>query len=457
MKNKIFLIVIILIGLSSTIYSQTLFRNSIFLHRSVGNHIYSHPNASTSVPTEITSYNSTNSYTGDEVVRMDIREFPIAYNGGTVSNQWYQWHLIFDKVNTDDDLYGDYLDTETYSLIILKTCFYSSEYAGVGQASDTTNHPEYLTIYNDKWHWRSIIKIMESYPNKFFVIWTNAPLLDAVSTQQNADYADWFCTWAKDTLAAGLDATYGAFPENVYVFDYFHKLADVNHYLPVAYADGPSDSHPNADASELIAPLFVQETFDAAIAYEEGSVPVELTLFSGYYEDGAVNLQWVTATEINNFGFEVERRDDYSSYQTIGFVNGNGTSTNRVTYNFVDKNLSANRYYYRLKQIDLDGTFEYSNELEIDFNTLTTYSLEQNYPNPFNPSTEINFTLAKSGNVTLKVYDSLGSEMETLVDGFMNSGKHSVKFNAKGLTTGIYYYRIKAENFTSTRKMLLIK
>ncbi|MBK7499003.1 MAG: T9SS type A sorting domain-containing protein [Ignavibacteriales bacterium] len=265
-----------------------------------------------------------------------------------------------------------------------------------------------------------------------------------------------FNKWMTDTLQAGLDS-YGAFPPNVKIFDFFNLLKSPNsNYMDPIYRDSPTDYHPNALASSLVAPILVQQMFDAAIAYE-GIVPVELTSFTGDYEDGVVKLKWITATETNNSGFEVERRNDYSAYESIGFVNGNGTSTNRVTYNFVDDNLSSNRYYYRLKQIDLDGTFDYSNEVQIEIDALMNYQLYQNYPNPFNPSTEIYFTLAKSGNVSLKVFNSLGSVVATLIDGYMESGKHSIKYITKDSSSGIYFYKLKADNFTSTRKMLFIK
>ncbi len=190
-------------------------------------------------------------------------------------------------------------------------------------------------------------------------------------------------------------------------------------------------------------------------------IPVELTLFNGDYEDGVVNLTWITATEINNFGFEVERRDDYSSYEPIVFVNGNGTSTNRVTYNFVDRNITSNRYYYRLKQIDLDGTVEYSNEVKIDIYALNDFQLFQNYPNPFNPSTIIQYTIAGKQFVSLKVYDVLGNEVATLVNEYKNQGSHEVEFNlvssSKNPASGIYFYQLKVGELSQTRKMILIK
>src|SRR5690606_1200453 len=131
------------------------------------------------------------------------------------------------------------------------------------------------------------------------------------------------------------------------------------------------------------------------------------------------------------------------------------TETNN--YTFVDNITAEGKSYYRLKQIDLDGTFSYSNEVEVEITAPKTYSLEQNFPNPFNPETEITFSLAKSDNVTLKIYNILGSEVATLVNGFMEAGKHSVRLKASNLTSGVYLYTIKSANFTATRKMILMK
>ena len=190
-----------------------------------------------------------------------------------------------------------------------------------------------------------------------------------------------------------------------------------------------------------------------------GIIPVELTSFTAIAKDENVLLNWITSTETNNMGFDIERRSTKSNsgWQKLGFINGKGTTTEKSNYSFVDKNPAEGKSYYRLRQIDFDGTSKIYNSVEVDFETVKEYSLSQNYPNPFNPSTEINYTLTKSGNVTLKVYNLLGSEIATLVNGFMEAGKHSVKFDANDITSGIYFYTIKADNFTSTRKMILMK
>jgi len=192
-----------------------------------------------------------------------------------------------------------------------------------------------------------------------------------------------------------------------------------------------------------------------------GIVPVELSSFTAVAQDENVLLNWVTSTEINNLGFEVQKKffaeNQKSEWGTIGFVNGNGTTTEKSDYSFMDKNPIDGKSFYRLKQIDYDGSFKIYNSVEVDYQTVKEYSLAQNYPNPFNPSTEINYTLAKSGNITLKVYNLLGSEIITLVDGYMEAGKYSIRFDGEDITSGVYFYTIKTDDFTSTRKMMLMK
>jgi len=187
------------------------------------------------------------------------------------------------------------------------------------------------------------------------------------------------------------------------------------------------------------------------------TIPVELTLFDGYYEDGVVKLKWITATETNNFGFEVERRNDYSTYESIGFVNGNGTSTIRVTYNFIDENLGSNRYYYRLKQIDLDGTFEYSNEVEIEIDSLNDFQLYQNYPNPFNPSTKIKYSIPHNSFVKITLHNILGSEIRTLVNKEVQVGSYELSVDGSNLASGTYFVKMISQSNQQTIKISLIK
>jgi photosystem II stability/assembly factor-like uncharacterized protein len=190
-------------------------------------------------------------------------------------------------------------------------------------------------------------------------------------------------------------------------------------------------------------------------------IPVELTSFTASVLDGKINLTWSTSSEINNSGFEIERKkitDDPENYwEKIGFVDGKGTTTEKQIYNFLDLPVEYGSYSYRLKQIDFDGTTEFSEEIEVDFIAPSEFQLKQNYPNPFNPSTKISWQIAKSSFVVLKIYDLLGNEVVTLVNEEKPAGIYEVEFDASSLSSGTYFYRLTSENFSQTKKMSLIK
>ncbi|HMN16903.1 MAG TPA: YCF48-related protein [Ignavibacteriaceae bacterium] len=190
-------------------------------------------------------------------------------------------------------------------------------------------------------------------------------------------------------------------------------------------------------------------------------IPVELINFSAEQIENKILLKWITATETNNSGFQIERQEAKKSriedWKNIGFVNGNGTTTEPRLYSFVDENLSAGKYQYRLKQTDFDGSFEYSNTIEVEISIPTRFSLNQNFPNPFNPSTIIKYSLKDDGRVSLKIFNSLGEEVRTLVNEIKPAGNYEVEFNASELPSGIYIYSIQAGEFISSKKMILLK
>ncbi|MDT3695140.1 MAG: T9SS type A sorting domain-containing protein [Ignavibacterium sp.] len=188
------------------------------------------------------------------------------------------------------------------------------------------------------------------------------------------------------------------------------------------------------------------------------TVPVELASFSAEVNGNNVLLSWITASEINNQGFHIERRDNKNEeWKNIDFVNGNGTTTEPQSYSFVDENLSTGKYQYRLKQTDFDGTFEYSNTIEVEVSIPTRFSLNQNFPNPFNSVTSIQYAIANKQFVTLKVYDILGKEIATLVNENKEAGNYSVDFNAAELPSGVYIYQLSTAGFTQIKKMILTK
>jgi hypothetical protein len=157
-------------------------------------------------------------------------------------------------------------------------------------------------------------------------------------------------------------------------------------------------------------------------------VPVELTSFTASVSGNSVTLNWATATELNNSGFEVQRSATENTWEKIAFVKGFGSTTETKNYSFLDNNLAAGQYSYRLKQIDYDGTSELSDVVNVEVINPVQYALSQNYPNPFNPSTTINFTLPEASNVTLKIFNTLGEEVSVLVNRVMEAGTHNVNF-----------------------------
>ncbi len=199
-----------------------------------------------------------------------------------------------------------------------------------------------------------------------------------------------------------------------------------------------------------------------AIIEDTVTVPVEFTQFSASVYSGNVMLEWETSTETNNLGFEIERVSSlttplFNEWIRIGFREGHGTTTEQHNYSFTDEELLSGVYQYRLKQIDYDGSFKYLGIVELNLIALNDFRLEQNYPNPFNPSTTISYQLPEAEFVTVKIFDTIGNEVKTIVKENKPAGVHEVNFDASQLSSGIYLYRIDAGTFHQSKKMLLVK
>ena len=192
-------------------------------------------------------------------------------------------------------------------------------------------------------------------------------------------------------------------------------------------------------------------------------VPVELKSFTGSYIDQSVKLNWSTATELNNNGFEIQRSIKNGNFVKVGFVNGKGTTTEVTNYSYVDKNISPQtEYAYRLKQIDFDGNYSFSDVINLGESLPVSLVLDQNYPNPFNPVTNISFVLPSKSNVTLDIFNLIGQKVMTLVQGNLEEGKYSYSVNALNFSSGVYIYALSsvdANGVTSviSRKMTLLK
>jgi len=281
MKRLILTLALLIAGMSCA-FSQDYFRNGMFLNHSTGLCIWD-PNpyggSTTTIPDQLHLCNTAHRYTGNDSISME--EYWWDEPG---DNEW----STLDPFFMGDTAFSNGISPQFsisyclnhYKILVVKSCFPSSNLAEWGHASDTLD-PTYKSVYNNKWHWRHMVRAMQYHPDNFFVIWTNASLASAVTTPEEATLSRSFCLWAKDTLAAGIDPVFGAFPANVYVFDYFGKLTDANGYMLPQFA-APDWSHPGGTATDLVAPQFVSEIFDHAIAFE--------TLFGTTFETNPVNL-----------------------------------------------------------------------------------------------------------------------------------------------------------------------
>jgi lysophospholipase L1-like esterase len=224
--------------------------------------------------------------------------------------------------------------------------------------------------------------------------------------------------------------------------------------------DASHNVHPNVSGYKKMADVW----FDELKYVIENILPVELTSFTGFGTNSGVTLNWKTATEVNNFGFEIERKlienksvQNSSDWETIGFVEGYGNSNSPKSYSFLDKRLvGSNCFYYRLKQIDNDGQYEYSQIIEVEL-TPNEFELKQNYPNPFNPATTIEYYIPEKEFVNLSIFNSLGEKVRTLVNKEQAQGNYKIEFNAGDLSSGVYYYKIAAGTNLDIKKLVLLK
>lgn len=222
----------------------------------------------------------------------------------------------------------------------------------------------------------------------------------------------------------------------------FHSVPDGNYWVSVQAVD---------------AGFQTSEFSEEILITVNQAVPVVLATFNVAVTQQTVTLNWTTRTETANAGFNIQRQiagDD--SWQSVGFVQGNGTTTDPRTYQFSDKPGNGS-FRYRLEQVDLDGSVNYSSVLEVVINKPAVFALEQNYPNPFNPSTRINYSIATPGQVNLSLYDVLGRKVQELVNEQKPAGSHFFDLDARQLSSGVYFYRLESGSFSQIRKMTLVK
>jgi Secretion system C-terminal sorting domain len=262
-----------------------------------------------------------------------------------------------------------------------------------------------------------------------------------------ASFSYAYDTWIENEVIVDLDADWAElFIDGTMIYAWQWSLSS-----------GGTGGINQLGANDFYADPTMMYYFDDYVVTDLTIIPVELTSFIATDKNGQVVLNWTTATELNNQMFEIERRSSETQYITIGYVDGYGTTTEPQEYSFVDNSSLTGTFFYRLKQIDFGGRYEYSDEIEIDVTGPLSFTLEQNYPNPFNPSTSIKYAIPEGGFVALDVYNLLGEKVASLVNGVQEAGRYEVNFDASNLASGIYVYSLKSGSLNLVKKMILMK
>lgn len=267
-------------------------------------------------------------------------------------------------------------------------------------------------------------------------------------------------TWYRLILSVDNGNFFRAYINGSLVFEHNVRPIDHERYslAPTIHFFGDDDGDDGSiDVAELaIWDYPLSEAEVSALGGVGIILPVELTSFKASLTDGVVNLQWATETELNNYGFEIERKDINRDWEKLGFVKGNGTTSTTNNYSFIDKPQLAQKYFYRLKQVDFNGSFYYSDIVEITILPVE-FKLYNNYPNPFNPSTKIGFNLPTDAFITLKIYNSVGELVAEIMNENKTAGFHQITFDANSLPSGIYFAELKANSTVQRIKMMLVK
>jgi uncharacterized membrane protein len=297
-------------------------------------------------------------------------------------------------------------------------------------------------------------------------IWTATTGMQHV-VADSSDYDQGYSLGVSDdgTIVGWVDPIGGGFnyqafikkpnwPDIVYLSNYIIDSLGITGYSDYYFAFGQAISADgNIIGMTAYTPLGEAR---ALLLVVNEPVPVELISFTASANNSIINLNWSTATELNNSGFEVQRKAGTSDWNSVGFIVGFGTTTNQNNYSYTDQSPVLGNSIYRLKQIDYYGTFEYSQEVEVEL-VPSEYVLKQNYPNPFNPTTTINFNIPKEDFVNVTIFNSLGEKVATLLDGMMSTGSHSLTFDANGFASGLYILKMTSGSFSNSIKMNLMK
>jgi uncharacterized protein (TIGR03790 family) len=301
-------------------------------------------------------------------------------------------------------------------------------------------------------------------PRNFWAAGAIAETYVSTSGRTFNDPATYGQSLIADIIAEGVTGAKG------YVYEPYSSSMAVVWLLFDRYVSGYNLAESFYSASRSLSWMDVIIGDPKATVIPGGSLPITLASFDVQMSGTAAELSWMTISEINNLGFEIQRRiegeTEFASLPGV-FIPGNGTTIEPQFYSYTDSTVPTGTVYYRLRQIDLDGTSHYSEAVSIQNTPVMSAGderlgaqelrLEQNFPNPFNPSTEIRFSLPNNGRTSLKIYNSIGQEVATLIDGELSRGSHSIPFNGANLASGVYFYRLQTDETSAMQKMILSK
>ncbi|GAB4286836.1 MAG: hypothetical protein Kow0098_02530 [Ignavibacteriaceae bacterium] len=396
------------------------------------------------------------------------------FNGWDVTDQ------LYDDGTNGDPVAGDGIYSK--SVVIATAGRYEWKVATADWSTSYPSSNSWLKVDNDN---TEVLFTFDT--NSYSDIWLPAtnivncsdqipPTNDVVAV---GDHNGWNNAGSEVMHDDGLDGDWLA-GDGIYAYHYVVPTAGTYNWKPTWSgtwdAWGSDNRSINAEnvvyttSSDNEDVYFYLDVNTGRVTTASSPLPVELVSFTASVSGNVVLLNWKTASETNNSGFEVQRKKSgvknlETGWEAIGFVQGYGTTTEPKSYTYTDDLAPlaglSQTFYYRLKQIDYDGTFEYSEIAEVDINQLKEFALEQNYPNPFNPSTQIRFSLPEQMKIRLNIYNSLGELVYTLADGVFESGNHQIEFNTEklkaGLPGGLYIYRLESAGFNHSKKMLLLK
>jgi hypothetical protein len=428
----------------------------------------------------------------------DARRLPnnnlTIFDNGNLSSPQYSSAIEYqmDEQNKTVTRVWDYSDNKVYSRSMGSTIRLDNGRTLVGWGG--LDNPAVTEVTNDgtkkfemvfdesvfsyrafRYTWRTNLVTADRYNVNFGYVAINDSSIEQITITNNSNEANVINSYfSRCNLFSVLDA----FPISLQPSE--SKNIQIQ-FLPDTISIFADDIHLRIEeGNEMIAQVI------SVFGHSEPPIPVELTLFTAVLLKGRVKLSWSTATETNNFGFDIERaaplnppKGGRGGWEKIGFVEGHGTTTELKKYSFVDNidDVTAQLLTYRLKQINLDGSYKYSDEVSVENIILNEYVLSQNFPNPFNPSTTIRYSIpsainppfTKEGNtggfVLLVVYDVLGNKVATLVNGKQPAGNYEVKFSTDlihqsgggGLSSGIYFYQLRVQGIIETKKMVITR